>query len=116
MFPRRRKIPGSPLVWRKVTILDIPVCIPCQPFFAKLPKQEKEIPLPLKHTDVKGDICGYIATVEVTQQFQNPYGEKIEAVYVFPLPDNAAVNEFIMIIMVTLPAKMKLILMNWMRE
>jgi Ca-activated chloride channel family protein len=65
---------------------------------AKLPKQEKEIPLPLKHTDVKGDICGYIATVEVTQQFQNPYGEKIEAVYVFPLPDNAAVNEFIMII------------------
>ncbi|MBN1972501.1 MAG: VWA domain-containing protein [Sedimentisphaerales bacterium] len=65
---------------------------------AKLPKQEKEIPLPLKHTDVKGDICGYIATVEVTQQFQNPYKEKIEAVYVFPLPDNAAVNEFIMII------------------
>ncbi len=65
---------------------------------AKLPKQEKEIPLPLKHTDVKGDICGYIATVEVTQQFHNPYSEKIEAKYVFPLPQNAAVNEFIMII------------------
>ena len=65
---------------------------------AKLPQQEKEIPLPLKHTDVKGDICGYIATVEVTQEFQNPYGEKIEAVYVFPLPQNAAVNEFIMTI------------------
>ena len=65
---------------------------------AKLPSQEKEIPLPLKHTDVKGDICGYIATVEVTQQFHNPYDEKIEAVYVFPLPQNAAVNEFIMVI------------------
>ena len=65
---------------------------------AKLPKEEKEIPLPLKHTDVKGQICGYIATVEVTQQFHNPYSEKIEAVYVFPLPQNAAVNEFIMII------------------
>ena len=65
---------------------------------AKLPKQEKEVPLPLKHTDVKGDICGYIATVEVTQQFHNPYSEKIEARYVFPLPQNAAVNEFIMII------------------
>jgi Ca-activated chloride channel family protein len=65
---------------------------------AKLPDEEKEIPLPLKHTDVKGQISGYIATVEVTQQFHNPYEEKIEAVYVFPLPQNAAVNEFIMII------------------
>ncbi len=65
---------------------------------AKLPEEEKEIPLPLKHTDVKGQISGYIATVEVTQQFHNPYDEKIEAVYVFPLPQNAAVNEFIMII------------------
>ena len=60
--------------------------------------EEKKIPLPLKHTDVKGKISGYIATVEVTQQFHNPYDEKIEAVYVFPLPQNAAVNEFIMII------------------
>ncbi len=59
---------------------------------------EKEIPLPLKHTDVKGQISGYIATVQVTQQFHNPYDEKIEAVYVFPLPQNAAVNEFIMVI------------------
>jgi Ca-activated chloride channel family protein len=65
---------------------------------AKLPDEEKEIPLPLKHTDVKGQISGYIATVEVTQQFHNPYDEKIEAIYVFPLPQNAAVNEFIMII------------------
>ncbi|MBC8468271.1 MAG: VWA domain-containing protein [Planctomycetes bacterium] len=52
----------------------------------------------LKHTDVKGQISGYIATVDVTQKFHNPYDKKIEAVYVFPLPQNAAVNEFIMII------------------
>jgi Ca-activated chloride channel family protein len=32
------------------------------------------------------------------QQFHNPYDGKIEAVYVFPLPENAAVNEFIMTI------------------
>jgi Ca-activated chloride channel family protein len=63
---------------------------------AKLPKKDKKIPLPLKHTDVKGQISGYIATVNVTQQFHNPYDEKIEAVYVFPLPQNAAINEFIM--------------------
>ncbi len=70
----------------------------CGAMLAKLPKEEKEIPLPLKHTDVKGQISGYIATVDVTQQFHNPYDEKIEAVYVFPLPQNAAVNEFIMVI------------------
>jgi len=70
----------------------------CGAMLAKLPKEDKEIPLPLKHTDVKGQISGYIATVDVTQQFHNPYDEKIEAVYVFPLPQNAAVNEFIMVI------------------
>ncbi|MHC4867746.1 MAG: VIT domain-containing protein, partial [Planctomycetota bacterium] len=70
----------------------------CGAMLAKLPTKEKEIPLPLKHTDVKGRISGYVATVEVTQQFHNPYDEKIEAVYVFPLPQNAAINEFIMTI------------------
>jgi len=70
----------------------------CGAMLAKLPQEEKEIPLPLKHTDVKGQISGYIATVDVTQQFHNPYDEKIEAVYVFPLPQNAAINDFIMTI------------------
>jgi Ca-activated chloride channel family protein len=59
---------------------------------------EKEIPLPLKHTDVRARVNGYIASVEVTQQFQNPYDSKIEAVYVFPLPENSAVSEFVMTI------------------
>ena len=63
---------------------------------AKLPNQEKTVPLPLKHTDVKGTISAYVATVQVTQKYQNPYDSKIEAVYVFPLPQNAAINEFIM--------------------
>jgi Ca-activated chloride channel family protein len=66
---------------------------------AKMPQKPTEmVPVPLKHTDVKASIAGYIATVDVTQQFHNPYQEKIEAVYVFPLPHNAAVNEFIMTI------------------
>lgn len=59
---------------------------------------EKEVPMPLKHTDVHASISGYIGAVEVVQQFLNPYSGKIEAVYVFPLPHNAAVNEFIMTI------------------
>ncbi len=56
------------------------------------------VPIPLKHTDVSASISGYIASVNVKQQFHNPFSEKIEAVYVFPLPENAAVNEFIMTI------------------
>jgi Ca-activated chloride channel family protein len=68
----------------------------CGCLMAKLPDVEKEVPVPLKHTSVIGNIDGYIASVDVTQQFQNPYSSKIEAVYVFPLPDNAAVNEFVM--------------------
>ena len=70
----------------------------CGAMLAELPGEDKKIPLPLKHTDVQGGIIGYIATVEVTQQFHNPFDTKIEAVYVFPLPQDAAVNEFIMTI------------------
>jgi len=61
-------------------------------------EEKEDVPLPLKHTDVKGHIYGYIASVDVTQQFHNPYGTKIEAEYIFPLPQNAAVNEFVMTI------------------
>ncbi|MDQ3440492.1 MAG: VWA domain-containing protein [Planctomycetota bacterium] len=64
----------------------------------RLPDTQTSVPIPLKHTDVKASIAGYIATVDVTQQYHNPYSGKIEAVYVFPLPANAAVNEFLMTI------------------
>ena len=56
------------------------------------------VPVPLQHTDVNASIAGPIASVQVTQQFANPYSSKIEAVYVFPLPDDAAVNDFVMTI------------------
>ena len=48
---------------------------------------------PLKHTDVSIQVSGPLARAKVTQQFDNPYSDKIEAVYVFPLPQNAAVDE-----------------------
>jgi Ca-activated chloride channel family protein len=66
--------------------------------FTQLHESEPAVPLPLQHTDVRANLSGYIATVQVTQQFTNPFDAKIEAVYVFPLPHNAAVNEFIMTI------------------
>ena len=66
---------------------------------AHIPEQSiKDVPLPLRHTDVKARIDGYISTVNVRQQFHNPFDTKIEAVYLFPLPEKSAVSEFLMII------------------
>jgi Ca-activated chloride channel family protein len=53
---------------------------------------------PLKHTDVKAEISGFISRVVVTQQFENPFPDKIEAVYTFPLPQNAAVDDMTMMV------------------
>ena len=57
---------------------------------------EKLRTCPLEHTDVEGWIVGDIAHVRVTQRFGNPYDDPIEAVYVFPLPQNSAVNDMLM--------------------
>jgi Ca-activated chloride channel homolog len=53
---------------------------------------------PLKHTAVKAEISGFISRVVVTQEFENPFKEKIEAVYTFPLPQNAAVDDMTMLV------------------
>src|SRR5438093_1101199 len=53
---------------------------------------------PLKHTDVKAEISGFLSRVVVTQEFENPFSEKIEAVYTFPLPQNAAVDDMTMLV------------------
>jgi Ca-activated chloride channel family protein len=48
---------------------------------------------PLEHTDVLAEISGIPSNVKVTERFSNPFREPIEAVYTFPLPHDAAVNE-----------------------
>jgi Ca-activated chloride channel homolog len=53
---------------------------------------------PLKHTDVKAEVSGHLARVTVTQEFHNPFQEEIEAVYVFPLSQSAAVDDMTMIV------------------
>lgn len=75
---------------------DTPAIPGCGSLLAKVAEQPQLVPVPLKHTDVTGTIDGYIASVDVKQQFHNPFDSKIEAVYVFPLPQKAAVNEFVM--------------------
>ncbi|MFB2933882.1 VIT domain-containing protein [Aerosakkonemataceae cyanobacterium BLCC-F154] len=48
---------------------------------------------PLKHTEVKAKVSGNLSRVEVTQTFENPFSDPLEAIYVFPLPDEAAVDD-----------------------
>ena len=57
--------------------------------------QDAEQPLafPLKHTHVKAHISGNISRVNVTHTFENPFTTALEATYVFPLPDEAAVDQ-----------------------
>ena len=53
---------------------------------------------PLKHTAVKAEVSGFLSRVTVTQEFENPFPDKIEAVYTFPLPQSAAVDDLTMVI------------------
>jgi Ca-activated chloride channel homolog len=54
--------------------------------------------LSLEHTHVSAKLNGFVAEVEVTQTYTNPFSEPIEAVYVFPLPENSAVRHLRMVI------------------
>jgi Ca-activated chloride channel family protein len=48
--------------------------------------------LPLKAMDVRARVEGLLAQVIVRQTFVNPFSEPLEATYIFPLPDRAAVT------------------------
>ncbi len=50
-------------------------------------------PVPLKHTDVQATIIGPLCDVQVTQQFHHTHTRPIEAIYVFPLPEDASVTD-----------------------
>jgi Ca-activated chloride channel homolog len=49
--------------------------------------------VPLRHTDVQIDVRGLVAAATVTQEYENAGEEPLEAVYVFPLPHDAAVYD-----------------------
>ncbi len=47
---------------------------------------------PLRATRVSANVSGFVARVSVEQTFQNPYDHPVEATYLFPLPDDSAVD------------------------
>ncbi|MBU0743065.1 VWA domain-containing protein, partial [bacterium] len=50
------------------------------------------VPLPAVRTDVALEVNGPLIAGTVSQLFTNPTDQVIEAIYVFPLPENAAVH------------------------
>src|SRR4051812_22079483 len=50
--------------------------------------------LPLKAMDVQVTLEGLLGQVELSQTFVNTFDEPLEATYIFPLPDRAAVTRF----------------------
>ena len=50
--------------------------------------------LPLQAIDVDATLTGLAARVALTQIFGNRFDQPLEATYIFPLPDRAAVTEF----------------------
>jgi Ca-activated chloride channel family protein len=50
--------------------------------------------LPLKAMDIHADLDGLLVQVTLRQTFVNNLGEPLEATYIFPLPDRAAVTSF----------------------
>lgn len=52
--------------------------------------------LPLKALEVRTRIAGLLAHTTVCQTFVNTHAQPLEATYIFPLPDRAAVTSFVM--------------------
>jgi Ca-activated chloride channel homolog len=50
--------------------------------------------LPLVAMDVRAELAGLVSSVSIRQTFRNCLSVAIEATYIFPLPDRAAVTDF----------------------
>jgi len=68
---------------------DMPVPVPDAGFGALSTEQGN---LPLESVEVRATVTGLVAGVEVGQGFRNPHDVPVEATYIFPLPDRAAVT------------------------
>lgn len=59
----------------------------------KTDRPGRYIKAPMVATDVKMDIAGPVIRTTLSQTFQNTSDEWVEGIYVFPLPENAAVDQ-----------------------
>jgi Ca-activated chloride channel family protein len=58
-----------------------------------LPVEETLPPVPLEHSRVEGLVVAPLADLQLTQLFRNIHTAPINALYLFPLPEDAAVSD-----------------------
>lgn len=63
-----------------------------------IPKDQSMPPLAIEHQRVDIEIKDGVATARIEQVFKNSENRDVEAVYVFPLPQNASIADFAMYI------------------
>ena len=63
-----------------------------EPGFGRLATEKGN--LPLAALDVDAKIIGLLSEITLKQTYQNVHKEPLEATYIFPLPDRAAVTTF----------------------
>lgn len=62
------------------------------------PQQPSNVPLAVKYHKVNVAVKGQTATTKIDQVFYNPNNRVLEGTYMFPLPENAAIDDFILYI------------------
>jgi Ca-activated chloride channel family protein len=71
---------------------DEEIRLPAEPDAGFGALQTEKGPLPLKALDVQARIDSLLARTTVCQTFVNTFNEPLEATYIFPLPDRAAIT------------------------
>lgn len=84
--PQSAQADGFIVIRRTVPVRPRPMPRPLQGIF----------PLAVERHTVKVTIDGQVATTEVDQVFRNPLPRRLEGTYMFPLPADAAVDQFSM--------------------
>jgi Ca-activated chloride channel family protein len=64
----------------------------------KAVEQDRYVPAPLVGTDIDITVSGPTARARITQHFYNPTDGWVEGVYVYPLPENSAVDTLKMVV------------------
>ena len=85
---------------RTILAICVGLCLASEAFSTGMliPKDKSLPPLAVKHQRVDIRIKDGVATTKVEQMFKNSVNRDLEAVFVFPLPQNAAIGDFAMYI------------------
>jgi len=62
------------------------------------PMPQRPAPLKIKNHDIQVSIDKQIATTKVTQVFHNPNNYELEGKYIFPVPQNASISNFTILV------------------